>query len=63
LVLNLRESAAATVYIRRRARPANMRFATTEERAPLWPKLIAFAPTYDGYQRGTRREIPLVIVE
>jgi deazaflavin-dependent oxidoreductase (nitroreductase family) len=62
-VLNLRESPSATLYIRRRARPANMRFATTEERAELWPKLIAFAPTYEGYQRGTRREIPLVIVE
>jgi len=62
-VLNLRESPSATLYIRRRARSANTRFATTEERAALWPKLIAFAPTYEGYQRGTRREIPLVIVE
>ncbi len=62
-VLNLREKPSATVYIRRQARLANTRFATTEERAALWPKLIAFAPTYEGYQRGTRREIPLVIVE
>lgn len=62
-VLNLRERPAATVYIRRQARPANTRLATREERAALWPQLIAFAPTYEGYQRGTRREIPLVIVE
>jgi F420H(2)-dependent quinone reductase len=62
-VLNLRVRPAATVHIRRQARPANTRFATTEERAALWPKLIAVAPTYEGYQRGTRREIPLVIVE
>jgi F420H(2)-dependent quinone reductase len=62
-VLNLRVRPAATVYIRRQARPANTRFATTEERAALWPQLIALAPTYEGYQRGTPREIPLVIVE
>jgi F420H(2)-dependent quinone reductase len=62
-VLNLRERPSATVYIRRRAKSASTRFATTEERAALWPKLIAFAPTYEGYQRGTHREIPLVIVE
>jgi F420H(2)-dependent quinone reductase len=62
-VLNLRVSPSATVYIRRHAKPANTRLATTEERAALWPKLIALAPTYEGYQRGTRREIPLVIVE
>jgi deazaflavin-dependent oxidoreductase (nitroreductase family) len=62
-VLNLRERPAATIYIRRQARPANTRFATTAERAALWPQLIAVAPTYEGYQRGTRREIPLVILE
>ena len=62
-VLNLRERPSAIVYIRRQAKSANMRFATTAERAALWPKLIAFAPTYEAYQRGTRREIPLVIVE
>lgn len=62
-VLNLRETPAATVYIRRQARPVTTRLATGEERAALWPKLIAVAPTYEGYQRGTRREIPLVILE
>jgi deazaflavin-dependent oxidoreductase (nitroreductase family) len=62
-VLNLRQTPSATVYIKRRAKTANTRIATTEERAALWPKLTAFAPTYEGYQRGTRREIPLVILE
>jgi F420H(2)-dependent quinone reductase len=62
-VLNLRARPAATVYIRRQARPANTRLATNEERASLWPQLISFAPTYEDYQRGTRREIPLVILE
>lgn len=62
-VLNLRARPRATVYIRRQARPAITRFATAAERAVLWPRLIAVAPTYESYQRGTHREIPLVIVE
>lgn len=62
-VLNLRMQPAATLYIRRQEKAANSRFATAEERAQLWPKLIAFAPTYEGYQQGTRREIPLLILE
>jgi deazaflavin-dependent oxidoreductase (nitroreductase family) len=36
-VLNLRARPAATVYIRRQARPVNTRLATREERASLWP--------------------------
>jgi deazaflavin-dependent oxidoreductase (nitroreductase family) len=61
-VRNLHESPAATVCIDRQIRPVNALLATQEERAVLWPKLIAFAPTYAAYQRGTRREIPLVIL-
>ena len=35
-----------------------------ERSAPHYgPQLISFAPTYEDYQRGTRREIPLVILE
>ncbi len=62
-VLNLRATPSATLYIRRQAKPTNTRFATAEERAALWPKLVAFAPTYERYQRGTHREIPLAILK
>jgi len=62
-VHNLRKSPAATVYIHRRPKPVTLRIASPAERARLWPKLVALAPTYDGYQRGTQREIPLVIIE
>lgn len=61
-IRNLRQTPAATVYIHRRPQSVNVRFAREEERAKLWAQLIDFAPTYDGYQRGTRREIPLVII-
>jgi deazaflavin-dependent oxidoreductase (nitroreductase family) len=40
------------------ARPAN-----AEERPSLWPVVTAAFPPYQGMQRKTRREIPVVILE
>ena len=34
-----------------------------DERAELWPRVTAAQPRYAGYQRRTRREIPLVVLE
>jgi deazaflavin-dependent oxidoreductase (nitroreductase family) len=39
------------------------RTATPEERAELWPRIVRVYRGYDGYQRGTDREIPVVICE
>ncbi|MGO8870510.1 MAG: nitroreductase family deazaflavin-dependent oxidoreductase [Acidimicrobiales bacterium] len=39
------------------------RTATKEERAELWPQVVAAYKGYDGYQRRTDRNIPLVICE
>jgi deazaflavin-dependent oxidoreductase (nitroreductase family) len=39
------------------------RVATHEERAELWPKVVAAAGVYKMYQRRTSRELPLVILE
>ena len=33
------------------------------EKAELWPLVIAAYQGYDGYQRRTQRDIPLVICE
>lgn len=62
-VRNLLETPAATACVDRRIVPLSARLARNQERAALWPQLVAVAPTYDTYQRGTRREIPLVILE
>ncbi|MBS0578124.1 MAG: nitroreductase family deazaflavin-dependent oxidoreductase [Proteobacteria bacterium] len=62
-VRNLRMTPAATVYVQRKPRTVSTRFATAKERSQLWHQLVAFAPTYDGYQKGTRREIPLVLIQ
>jgi deazaflavin-dependent oxidoreductase (nitroreductase family) len=39
------------------------RTASAAEKADLWPEVVAANPGYAGYQRRTRRDIPLVICE
>jgi len=36
--------------------------ASADEKARLWPKLVAIYPRYEDYQKRTSREIPLVIL-
>lgn len=46
-----------------RRRAVTARTATHDERARLWPGVVAAYPGYAAYQRRTDREIPLVICE
>jgi deazaflavin-dependent oxidoreductase (nitroreductase family) len=39
------------------------RTASAAEKAELWPRIVAANPGYAGYQRRTRRDIPLIICE
>ena len=39
------------------------RVATADERARLWPLVVADHERYAGYQEKTTREIPLVLLE
>jgi deazaflavin-dependent oxidoreductase (nitroreductase family) len=39
------------------------RRASPEEKAELWPRVVAAYQGYAGYQRRTERDIPLVICE
>ena len=50
---------------RRRASPSPMRArtATAEEKAELWPRVVAAYKGYAGYQQRTERDIPVVICE
>jgi F420H(2)-dependent quinone reductase len=60
---NLRANPAVEVRIGSERRRLQARRATPEERARLWPRVIA---TYDGYRRyqeKTDREIPLAVLE
>jgi deazaflavin-dependent oxidoreductase (nitroreductase family) len=51
------------VTIDDRTIPMRARTATPEEKAELWPKIVAAYKGYDGYQRNTERDIPVVICE
>jgi len=41
--------------------PMHAHTATAEERAVLWPQVVAVYKGYEGYQRKTDREIPVVV--
>jgi deazaflavin-dependent oxidoreductase (nitroreductase family) len=44
-------------------RPVRARRASPEEKAELWPRVVAAYQGYGGYQRRTKRDIPLIICE
>ena len=46
-----------------RRRPMRARRASPEEKAELWPRVVAAYRGYGSYQRRTTRDIPLVICE
>jgi deazaflavin-dependent oxidoreductase (nitroreductase family) len=46
-----------------RRRPMRARRASPQEKAELWPRVVAAYPGYGSYQRRTERDIPLVICE
>lgn len=47
----------------RKERPMRARVAGREERADLWPRVVAAYPGYARYQERTDRRIPLVVLE
>jgi F420H(2)-dependent quinone reductase len=60
---NLRAHPDVTVQVGTSRRPVRARVANPEERERLWPVVVKAWPGYEGYQRRTGREIPLVILE
>lgn len=62
--LNLRDNPDVEVAYQGRAKQKmTARVATPDERARLWPLVIADHKNYAGYQTKTDREIPLVLLE
>jgi len=57
---NLVTSPTAEVQIGRRHVAVTARTVGAEEKAALWPRLVAIYPPYDAYQRRTTRSIPVV---
>lgn len=62
--LNLRDNPAVEVtVVGQPRRDMHARVATAEERARMWPIIADKYRNYAGYQKRTKREIPLVLLE
>ena len=62
--LNLRDNPAVTIETAPGVRvEATARVADDSERARMWPQITSAYAHYAAYQRRTRREIPLVVLE
>lgn len=60
---NLMAHPDTTVQIGSNRLPVHARVADAAERERLWPVVVGVYKGYEGYQRRTEREIPLVILE
>ena len=60
--LNLMAQPSARVQLKGESFPITAAVATAEERARLWPQVVAANPQYARYQAGTPREIPIVLL-
>lgn len=59
---NLIANTHAEIQIGRTRTSATATIAAPEERVRLWQRLVAVAPMYQGYERKTGREIPIVVL-
>ena len=59
---NLEANPQVEIEVGRRKIPATARRASADEKAVLWPRLVAMYPSYADYQARTTRDIPVVIL-
>ena len=60
---NLRADPKVRVQVGPRTMPMRAREASPEERAALWPRLVALYADFATYQAWTERTIPVVLLE
>jgi deazaflavin-dependent oxidoreductase (nitroreductase family) len=51
-----------TIQVRDRLIPVTARTASPEDKKRVWPAMTKQWPGYDDYQRGTKRDIPVVLL-
>jgi deazaflavin-dependent oxidoreductase (nitroreductase family) len=59
---NLVANPDVEIQVMDRILPVTARTATPEEKKRVWPAMVAQWPGYDDYQRGTTRDIPVVLL-
>ena len=60
--LNLVAHPDVVIQVHDRIIPVTARTATPAEKARVWPLMTAQWPSYDDYQAGTKRDIPVVLL-
>jgi len=58
--LNLEANPECEIELGREHMPMRARRVSDEEKAALWPRLLAIYPDYDDYQARTDRNIPVI---
>jgi deazaflavin-dependent oxidoreductase (nitroreductase family) len=61
--LNLQENPEAEIQVKADRFKVRARTASADEKPEMWATMTAQWPAYDDYQRKTRREIPVVVLE
>jgi deazaflavin-dependent oxidoreductase (nitroreductase family) len=61
--VNLRTNPQITIEVDGITKSVMARQSSPQEKERLWAQLVEQAPFFDGYQKKTRREIPMVILE
>jgi len=59
---NLQQNPEAEIQVGSRKIKVRAEMASDREKQRLWPLLTEIYPTFDAYQRKTKREIPVVIL-
>jgi deazaflavin-dependent oxidoreductase (nitroreductase family) len=60
---NLAANPEVEITVNGDTRAMRARTASSEEKAAIWPTIVATYKGYAGYQRNTERDIPVVICE
>ena len=50
------------IQVRDKVLPVRARTGTAEDKKRVWPTMTALWPEYDKYQAGTKRDIPVVLL-
>ena len=61
--LNVRDNPEVTLTMQGKTRRMVAHTASPQEKAELWPRIVADYPNYAGYQKKTDRDIPVVVLD
>jgi F420H(2)-dependent quinone reductase len=59
---NLKSNPSVTIQVLDKVIPVSAEVLSGEARAQAWKRVITTAPGYAGYEKKTRREIPLILL-